>query len=33
MGTTIHTIIADFAVLDEWEERYRYVIELCEPLT
>ena len=26
--TTIETIRDDFAFLDEWEERYRYVIEL-----
>ena len=32
MGTTIQTIIDDFAFLDEWEERYRYVIELGEAL-
>jgi len=25
---TIDTIRADFALLDEWEDRYRYVIEL-----
>lgn len=32
MGTTIQTILDDFAFLDEWEERYRYVIELGEAL-
>jgi cysteine desulfuration protein SufE len=26
--TTFDTIRADFALLDEWEDRYRYVIEL-----
>ncbi len=26
--TTIDTIHEDFALLDDWEERYRYVIEL-----
>src|SRR5215510_14348026 len=25
---TIETIRADFALLDEWEDRYRYLIEL-----
>jgi cysteine desulfuration protein SufE len=33
--TSIETIRADFAFLDEWEDRYRYVIELgrtLEPL-
>ncbi|THD45818.1 MAG: SufE family protein [Bradyrhizobium sp.] len=33
--TTIDAIRADFAFLDEWEDRYRYVIELgrtLEPL-
>lgn len=33
--TTLSEIRADFAVLDEWEDRYRYVIELgrsLEPL-
>jgi cysteine desulfuration protein SufE len=33
--TTIDTIRADFAFLDEWEDRYRYVIDLgrsLEPL-
>ena len=33
--STIDTICADFAFLDEWEDRYRYVIELghtLEPL-
>jgi cysteine desulfuration protein SufE len=32
MGTTIQTILDDFSFLDEWEERYRYVIELGEAL-
>ncbi|MBV8474543.1 MAG: SufE family protein [Hyphomicrobiales bacterium] len=34
--TSIETIRDDFAFLDEWEDRYRYVIELgrsLEPLT
>ena len=34
-GTPIETILDDFAFLDDWEERYRYVIELgrtLEPL-
>ena len=26
--TTLDTIRADFALLDDWEDRYRYVIEL-----
>ena len=26
--TTIETIRADFALLDDWEDRYRYLIEL-----
>jgi cysteine desulfuration protein SufE len=33
--TTIDDILADFDVIDDWEERYRYVIELgrhLEPL-
>lgn len=32
MTTTIDTIRDDFAFLDEWEDRYRYVIELGEAL-
>lgn len=28
MTTTIDTIRDDFAFLDDWEERYRYIIEL-----
>ncbi|WP_309084155.1 SufE family protein [Chelativorans sp.] len=28
MGTSIETIRDDFAFLDDWEERYRYIIEL-----
>lgn len=32
MGHTIQSILDDFAFLDEWEERYRYVIELGEAL-
>lgn len=30
--TTIDTIRGDFAFLDEWEDKYRYVIELGEAL-
>lgn len=30
--TTIENIREDFAFLDEWEDRYRYVIELGESL-
>jgi cysteine desulfuration protein SufE len=30
--TTIDSIRDDFAFLDEWEERYRYIIELGEAL-
>ncbi|MET3662645.1 cysteine desulfuration protein SufE [Aquamicrobium ahrensii] len=32
MVTTIQSIFDDFALLDDWEERYRYVIELGEAL-
>lgn len=32
MSTTIQSITEDFALLDDWEERYRYVIELGESL-
>lgn len=32
MTTTIQTIRDDFSQLDEWEDRYRYVIELGEAL-
>jgi cysteine desulfuration protein SufE len=32
MATTIQTIRDDFSLLDEWEDRYRYVIELGEAL-
>ena len=35
MTTAIETIVDDFAFLDEWEDRYRYVIDLgreLEPL-
>jgi cysteine desulfuration protein SufE len=31
-GLTIESIQDDFAVLDEWEDRYRYVIELGRKL-
>ena len=30
--TTIEAIRDDFAFLDEWEDRYRYVIDLGEAL-
>ena len=32
MATTIQMIRDDFSLLDEWEDRYRYVIELGEAL-
>jgi cysteine desulfuration protein SufE len=32
MTATIETIRDDFTFLDEWEERYRYIIELGEAL-
>lgn len=32
MVTTIQTIRDDFSLLEEWEDRYRYVIELGEAL-
>ncbi|TIV99353.1 MAG: cysteine desulfuration protein SufE, partial [Mesorhizobium sp.] len=32
MTTPIQTIRDDFSLLDEWEDRYRYVIELGEGL-
>lgn len=32
MASTIQTIRDDFSLLDEWEDRYRYVIELGEAL-
>lgn len=32
MTTTIQMIRDDFSLLDEWEDRYRYVIELGEAL-
>ena len=32
MNTTIDTIRDDFAFLDDWEERYRYIIELGQGL-
>lgn len=32
MTATIETIRDDFSFLDEWEDRYRYVIELGESL-
>jgi cysteine desulfuration protein SufE len=32
MTTTIDTIRDDFSLLDDWEDRYRYIIELGEEL-
>lgn len=32
MTTTMQTIREDFALLDDWEDRYRYLIELGEAL-
>jgi len=32
MATSIETIRDDFAFLDDWEERYRYIIELGNDL-
>ena len=32
MAATIETIRDDFAFLDDWEERYRYIIELGQSL-
>ena len=32
MATTIDDIIENFALLDEWDDRYRYVIELGRAL-
>ena len=32
MSTSIDTIREDFAFLDDWEERYRYIIELGNDL-
>lgn len=32
MATTLPEIRADFSVLDDWEDRYRYVIELGRTL-
>lgn len=31
-GTTIDSLIEDFSYLDDWEDRYRYVIELGKAL-
>lgn len=31
--TDFQTIVDDFALLDEWEDRYRYLIELGQTLT
>ena len=28
MSTSLETIKSDFAFLDDWEDRYRYIIEL-----
>lgn len=32
MSTTIDTLYDDFAFLDDWEERYRYIIDLGNSL-
>ena len=32
MTTDIETILADFEFLDDWEDRYRYIIELGKEL-
>lgn len=32
MTTTLETLFDDFSVLDDWEDRYRYVIELGQEL-
>ena len=32
MSKTIDSIVADFEILDDWEDRYRYVIELGKAL-
>jgi cysteine desulfuration protein SufE len=32
MSTTIETIKDDFSLLDDWEDRYRYIIELGQAL-
>ena len=32
VNTTIDTIRDDFAFLDDWEDRYRYIIELGQGL-
>lgn len=32
MSATLETIHEDFAFLDDWEERYRYIIDLGESL-
>ncbi len=32
MGTTLQDLIDDFAILDDWEERYRYIIEMGRDL-
>ena len=32
MSTTLETIYDDFAFLDDWEERYRYIIDLGNAL-
>ncbi|MBN7755918.1 SufE family protein [Nitratireductor aquimarinus] len=33
MSTTIDTLYDDFAFLDDWEERYRYIIDLGNGLS
>jgi cysteine desulfuration protein SufE len=32
MQTSLETIISDFELLDEWEDRYRYIIDLGREL-
>lgn len=32
MQTSLETIISDFELLDEWEDRYRYIIDLGKEL-
>ena len=32
MQTSLETIISDFELLDEWEDRYRYIIDLGRDL-
>lgn len=32
MQTSLETIVSDFEILDEWEDRYRYIIDLGKNL-